>query len=171
MADLHFGTGQELAPRDPCVILVDDAQQTYNHGGFWEYIKSIRTQNITEPRRVILFAGYGSAVSAYGTTPPYIGPQCRITLKAIELADRFPAVGLLFTLDEVKDWVEKTYGQSFGDDCIKAMFKLSMGHIGAIEALFSVIVTLDVRICCVSSLDLYVIPSPSCIALREQVVD
>ena len=101
--------------------------------------------------RAILFASYGSPTSRVlgdnSTTPIHLQTGQRVTLKPIHHNDHLPAIGLLFTGDELVELISQRYvgpeyyfDKSFYDKLIP----LTEGHVGALSDFVTVIVADEV---------------------------
>ena len=138
---------KDIAPGDGSVLLLDEAQASYEDLELWTIFKSIGDKFINN--RVIAFISYGSTTSDYtvpGSTP-IIVPICRqVTLRPIDHNDGTPPVGLFLSPTEFDNlaavWADQFH---FDRTFYKWVYKITSGPVGAARDLVSYISCHDVR--------------------------
>ncbi|ODM15257.1 hypothetical protein SI65_09198 [Aspergillus cristatus] len=125
------------------VILVDEAQVTYNDTALWNTIIKERQSVCVYNFRLCLFCSYGSPSTGPDETfftPLRLSPQQRISLTPHN-QPRSPSIGLFYDKEEFKDVVSRTlrflYPEKFGFDegAQDYIFALSNGHPGAVTSI------------------------------------
>lgn len=98
-------------------------------------------------RRAIAFVSYGSPSSHIDITgtPIVVDPVARVSLRLIAHNDNLPAVGLLFSRAEFDELVLKQYPlYQLDSSFLDMVFKISEGHVGAMDSILSIILGSDV---------------------------
>ncbi|KAH8116338.1 hypothetical protein DFH11DRAFT_1505944, partial [Phellopilus nigrolimitatus] len=122
-------------------LIVDEAQDTYWDTKFWnDFLKGIDKRS---RYRVILFASYGSPISTGVVgTPMIISAPCRITLRPIDHGDGLAPVGLLFSEEELSDYIALHFGQhKFDPSFLQDVMRITAGHVGAAESILETVTT------------------------------
>ena len=134
-------------PKDPQVIILDEAQLTYWDTTFWNNsLKMIKPKSI---HCVILFASYGSPngrVSVEGTTMIIPGRQ-HVALRPIDHGDGIASSGLFLTEEEFADMVQKGSPGRFASNFLAFVLSVTAGHPGAVEDLLQIVLAHDVSFC------------------------
>lgn len=130
------------------MFIFDEAQLSYWDLDLWTgFFKEIRGD--TPDRWAIAFASYGSASSRFKIqgSPIWLNDLQRVTLRAIDHDDGLPAVGLLFSQEEMDDLVSVLYQSCryFDPSFFVSVFHVSAGHIGAICDFLKVVTADAVR--------------------------
>jgi len=117
------------------VFIFDEAQLSYWDIDLWiGFFKPIRGN--TPDRWAIAFASYGSASSLINIqgTSIRLNDMQRVTLRKIDHYDGLPAVGLLFSQEEMDDLVSvlSRSFHYFDPSFFVSVFRSCAGHIGAI---------------------------------------
>lgn len=127
------------------VLILDEAQSTYSHPGLWNFLKLIHVYSACFAIAVI---GYGSSTKAeLGGAPMLIPEEQNVTLYPMETRDGLPPVGLHLNKEEFDDLISKSYPVSlflFDDSFFDALFSITYGNVGAIQALIHMIQAHDV---------------------------
>lgn len=100
-----------------------------------DFFKDIKHD--TPDRWTIVFASYGSPTSRFKIkgTPIRLNDMQRVTLRAIDHCDDLPAVGLLFSREEMDDLASVLYPHPyhyFDPSFFVSVFHITGGHVGAI---------------------------------------
>src|ERR1700761_545046 len=140
-----IGWKYHKAPRNS-VIILDDAQQSYWDLSLWNELFKPISGSFEKSFRVIVFAGYGDPCRAGPTETSMVIPQKhRITLRTSHHNDGLPEVGLLFTLEELHEFVDQRFkSHSFDPAFLTMLHSRTAGHIGATEDILRVIQAHDV---------------------------
>jgi hypothetical protein len=130
------------------VVLVDEAQVTYNDTALWNtIIKERRSLTCLYNFRLCLFCSYGSPRTGPDQTfftPVTLFDEQRISLTP-QNQSRSPNIGLFYDKEEFKDVVSRllTYKYSerftFDEDAQDYIFALTNGHPGAVESIVNVL--------------------------------
>ena len=129
------------------VLIFDEAQLTYVDTGLWNTFFKFISDNPSIPHhRIIIFTSYGSPTRINGLrTSMQIRDQQMVTLVPIDHHDGLGAVGLYLTRPEFEDLVNlRKY--SFDLACLDFIFRISSGHVGAINDVIQVISCDDVSL-------------------------
>jgi hypothetical protein len=137
--DAYLAT-QGWDPNVETIFIFDEAQKTYRDTGLWgQLFKDIGSHHtIYSKAYAIGFVGFGSATSAIDLgdgTPMIIPAKQRISLRAIDHGDSFPAAGLLFSKKEFDDFMHRKVTAKedhFDTSFLDHLFEITGGHIGAI---------------------------------------
>ena len=130
------------------VILVDEAQMTYNDSALWNTILKKRQSSFLGYNfRLCLFCSYGSPSA--GPDQTFFTPVTLVNKQRISLTPQSqpgsPSIGLFYSKEEFRDVVSRLikylYKQkfSFDEGALDYIFVLSGGHPGAVESLVNVI--------------------------------
>ncbi|EYE94524.1 crinkler effector domain-containing protein [Aspergillus ruber CBS 135680] len=130
------------------VVLVDEAQVTYNDTALWNtIIKERRSLTCLYNFRLCLFCSYGSPRTGPDQTfftPVTLFDEQRISLTP-QNQSHSPNIGLFYDKEEFKDVVSRllTYKYSerftFDEDAQDYIFALTNGHPGAVESIVNVL--------------------------------
>ncbi|ODM16145.1 hypothetical protein SI65_08579 [Aspergillus cristatus] len=130
------------------VILVDEAQMTYNDSGLWNTIfKERQTPTYVYKFQLCLFCSYGSPAAGPDQTfftPVKLSNQQRISLTPHNQPCS-PSIGLFYDKEEFKDVVSRLlkyqYEERFNLDerALEYIFAVSNGHPGAVTSIVDVI--------------------------------
>ncbi len=129
------------------VFIFDEAQESYHDIELWTgFFKSMRAHR---ERRAIVLCSYGSPASriSFREIPLVVTDAQRVTLRHIDHKDHLPPVGLFFTLSEFNDLVTKNYPSPqfhFHSSFFDTLFRVTNGHVGAIQDFISIIIADDV---------------------------
>jgi hypothetical protein len=130
-------------PKAGSILVVDEAQASYDDNGFWNMIKSIRPESRC---RVITFACFGSAGQNPNALTPGLPPVHTVSLRAIDYGDKI-IVGLLLNREELTEVIETLFpGHHFHADLLDAIFELTDGHVGVCEDLLRGLSAHEVRV-------------------------
>ena len=130
------------------VILVDEAQMTYNDAALWNTIfKERQTPTYVYKFKLCLFCSYGSPAAGPDQTfftPVKLSNQQCISLTPQSQQDS-PPIGLFYDNKEFKDVISRLlqyqYEErfNFDEDALGYIFALSSGHPGAVTSIVDVI--------------------------------
>jgi len=129
------------------VILVDEAQMTYNDAALWNTIFKERLTPNVYKFQLCLFCSYGSPEAGPDQTfftPVRLSNQQRISLTPQNQEDS-PPIGLFYDKEEFKDVVSRLltfhYEERFNFDegALEYIFAVSSGHPGAVTSIVDVI--------------------------------
>ncbi|BCR87943.1 ATP-binding protein [Aspergillus chevalieri] len=129
------------------VILVDEAQATYNDDALWNTIFKERLTPSVYKFKLCLFCSYGSPVTGPDQTfftPVRFSDQQRISLTPQSQEDS-PPIGLFYDKEEFKDVVSRLltfyYEErfNFNEGALEYIFALSNGHPGAVTSIVDVL--------------------------------
>jgi hypothetical protein len=129
------------------VILVDEAQMTYNDSALWNTILKERQSPTYYKFRLCLFCSYGSP--AAGPDQTFFTPVRLANQQCISLTPQSqqgsPPIGLFYDKEEFKDVVSRLLkfhfeeGFNFDEGALEYIFALSNGHPGAVTSIVDVI--------------------------------
>jgi len=135
------------------VILVDEAQATYNDDALWNTIFKERLTPSVYKFKLCLFCSYGSPVTGPDQTfftPVRFSDQQCISLTPQSQEDS-PPIGLFYDKEEFKDVVSRLlifqYPErfTFDEGAQDYIFALSNGHPGAVESIINVLYQVRAR--------------------------
>lgn len=157
VADTHVQRLQSLGwePSINTVFIFDNAEATYSDSGLW--LDLFKYMHDYSNRRAIVFTRYGSPDSRIFledfATPIQLKPAQRVNLHPIFHDDGLPSVGLFLTWDEFNDFIHRYYPSpqhNFHPKFLDEVYKLTVGHVGALMDFMSVITAHDVGLCYVN---------------------
>ena len=136
---------------DKTVFIFDNAEVTYADPELW--IDLFRSIHDYPTRRAIIFTSYGSPNSRIHLDPGALFQfrlEQRVNIRPVLHNDGLPSVGVFLTWDEFNDLICRKYSSSehhFHPKFLEEVFKLTVGHVGAIIDFLSVITAHDVGFC------------------------
>ena len=137
--------GQNWVLNSNVVILVDEAQKTYNDNMFWNTIMKDTHSFYGAPInfKLCLFCSYGNPRTGPDST--YFPPEIIMNGQRISLTPEnqynSPPIGLFYSKDEFNDVVSRSLAYrytekfSFDEQALDYIFALSNGHPGAVGSL------------------------------------
>jgi hypothetical protein len=135
------------APDRNTLLIFDDAEASYKDTYLWgHFFKSIHEWN---NRRAITFSSYGTPsprISVPGMLIQWNNSQ-KVTLHPIDHGYGLPTIGLLFSREEFDDLISRQYPNPdyhFDSSFFDSVFDLTEGHVGAVLAFMTVVISHDV---------------------------
>lgn len=132
-----------LMPRAPILIIIDEAQLSYDESRFWlEFIKKQATDYRTPELRVILFSSWGSAsedvLTFQGSAPITLLETQRV--ESIEQSGWPHRMALAFSFEEAEELVARFLPNSWvSPEVARELVRLSNGHPGVTHGLLKCI--------------------------------
>ena len=135
------------------VLVLDEAQMSYDNNGLW--LGFIKTQIGKKfGPRICYFSSYGSSTGAAsnpsaGSPLGFLGLEKRISITVSPLPDA-PPISLFYTKSEFDDAVRRQCADvrnplPLAEDARDYIFKLTNGHPGAVGAMIETLT----RVCCI----------------------
>ena len=135
----------------PSVLMFYLVEMTYWNADLWNTLfKPISDHPLTLSHRIIIFTGCPNptridALPVAPVTNMHIKPSQMVSLAPIDHHDGLGAAGLYVTRSEL-DEIAKLKKYSFDPACLNFIFRITSGHVGAIQGVNNVITSDEVSL-------------------------
>ena len=135
----------------PSVLMFYLVEMTYWNADLWNTLfKPISDHPLTLSHRIIIFTGCPNptridALPVAPVTNMHIKPSQMVYLAPIDHHDGLGAAGLYVTRSEL-DEIAKLKKYSFDPACLNFIFRITSGHVGAIQGVNNVITSDEVSL-------------------------